>query len=154
MNLPHNLRHTIHPSANKTFTTQQLRENFLIEDVFIDNVITCTYSFYDRFITGGAKPVAKSLTLETPDILKADFFLQRREIGIINVGDTGTVVADDQKFILKNKEALYLGKGVKQVVFMPGENGTPLYYYNSAPAHHAYPTKKVSLDQAETVELG
>jgi 4-deoxy-L-threo-5-hexosulose-uronate ketol-isomerase len=131
-----------------------LRGNFLIEEVFIDDTITCTYSFHDRFIAGGAKPVAKPLTLESPDILKADFFLQRREIGIINVGDTGTVVADDQKFVLKNKEALYLGKGVKKVVFMPGENGTPLYYYNSAPAHHAYPSKKVGLGQAETVELG
>src|SRR5688572_30548742 len=112
MSLPFTIRHTIHPSANKTLTTQEQRDNFLIEDVFIDNTITCTYSFYDRYITGGAKPLAKPLSLDTPDILKADFFLQRREIGIINVGDTGTVIADDQKFILKNKEALYLGKGV------------------------------------------
>lgn len=154
MSLPYTSRHAIHPSATKTFTTEQLRGNFLIEDIFIDDTITCTYSFHDRFIAGGAKPVTKPLTLDSPDILKADFFLQRRELGIINVGDTGTVVADDQKFVLKNKEALYLGKGVKKVVFMPGESGKPLYYYNSAPAHHAYPSKKVSLEQAETVELG
>lgn len=154
MSLPYTIRHAIHPAANKTFTTEQLRDTFLIEEIFIDDSITCTYSFYDRFITGGAKPVSKPLELEAPDILKADYFLQRREIGIINVGDTGTVVADDQKFILKKREALYLGKGVKKVVFMPGDGGTPLFYYNSAPAHHTYPSKKVGLEQAETVELG
>lgn len=154
MSLPYTIRHAIHPTANKTFTTEQLRDNFLIEEIFIDDSITCTYSFYDRFITGGAKPVTKPLELEAPDILKAEFFLQRREIGIINVGDTGTVVADDQKFTLKKREALYLGKGVKKVVFMPGDGGTPIFYYNSAPAHHTYPSKKVGLEQAETVELG
>jgi 4-deoxy-L-threo-5-hexosulose-uronate ketol-isomerase len=155
MNLPHTIRHAIHPSAYKTFTTQQLRENFLIEDVFIDQGITCTYSFHDRFITGGVKPIAQSIALGVPDILKAAYFLERREIGIINVGDVGTVVADGEKFTLKSKEALYIGKGVKRIEFMPGEKGqAPLFYYNSAPAHHAYPTKKVTLEQAETVELG
>src|SRR5688572_32516457 len=103
MSLPYTVRHAIHPSANKTLTTQQLRDNFLIAEIFIDDTITSTYSFYDRFIIGGAKPVTKPLELESPDILKADFFLQRREIGIINVGDTGTVLADDQKFTLKKR---------------------------------------------------
>lgn len=155
MSLPYTTRHAVHPSAGKTFTTAQLRENFLVEDVFVDNVITCTYSFHDRFIAGGAKPVAKPLSLEAPDILKADFFLQRREIGIINVGGTGTVVVEGEKYTLKYREALYIGKGVKDVMFMPGDKGeVPLYYYNSAPAHHTYPTKKVSLEEAETVELG
>jgi 4-deoxy-L-threo-5-hexosulose-uronate ketol-isomerase len=155
MSLPYTTRHTIHPSANKTLTTEQLRENYLIEDIFIEDTITCIYSFYDRFITGGAKPIKQPLTLSAPDILKATFFLERREIGIINVGDTGVIVADGEKITLKNKEALYIGKGVKNVIFMPGEQaGIPLYYYNSAPAHHTYPTKKVSLEQAETVELG
>ncbi|HEU5291825.1 MAG TPA: 5-dehydro-4-deoxy-D-glucuronate isomerase [Cyclobacteriaceae bacterium] len=154
MNLPYPTRHAIHPASSKTLTTEQLRENFLIEDIFIDDKITSTYSFYDRFITGGAKPVTKPLELGTPDILKSDFFLQRREMGIINVGDTGIVLADDQQYTLQKREALYLGKDVKKVVFMPGKGDTPLYYYNSAPAHHTYPSKKVGLDQAETVELG
>lgn len=155
MSLPYNTRHSIHPSANKNLDSSELRKNYLLESTFIDDSITCTYLFYDRFIVGGAKPVTKSLTLDAPDILKADFFLQRREIGIINVGNTGIVVADGEKFSLKNKEALYLGKGVKKVEFMPGEKGsTPLYYYNSAPAHHTYPSRKVTFEQAETVELG
>src|SRR5690349_11432009 len=143
MTSPNTPRHAIHPTAVQTFTTQQLRENFLIEGIFIDDTITSTYSFYDRFIAGGVKPIKQALELNALDILKADFFLQRREIGIINVGDTGSVVVDGQEFSLKKREALYIGKGVKKVVFMPGSNGIPLYYYNSAPAHHSYPTKKV-----------
>lgn len=155
MNLPYTTRDCIHPAANKTLDSSELRKNYLLENTFITDSITCTYLFYDRFIVGGAMPVSKSLKLNTPDILKAEFFLQRREIGIINVGNTGTVIADGEKFVLKNKEALYIGKGTKSVEFMPGEKGsTPLYYYNSAPAHHTYPTRMVSLEQAETVELG
>jgi 4-deoxy-L-threo-5-hexosulose-uronate ketol-isomerase len=155
MSLPFTTRHSIDPTSTKTFNTSQLRDHYLVEDVFADNRITCVYTFHDRFIVGGAKPVTQSLTLETPDILKADFFLQRRELGIINVGGPGTVVADGEKFTLNNKDALYLGKGIKQVVFMPGEkNNQPLYYYNSAPAHQTYPAKKVTVEQAETVELG
>jgi 4-deoxy-L-threo-5-hexosulose-uronate ketol-isomerase len=155
MSLPFTSRHSIDPTSTKTFNTSQLRDNYLIEDIFVDNQVTCVYTFHDRFIVGGAKPVTHSITLETPDILKAEFFLQRRELGIINVGGPGSVVADGEKFTLNNKDALYLGKGIKHVVFMPGEkNNPPLYYYNSAPAHHAYPAKKVTLEQAETVELG
>lgn len=155
MSHPYTVYHSIHPEANKSFNTDDLRKNYLLSEIFVDNTITCSYLFYDRFITGGAKPITQPLTLESPDILKAGYFLERREIGIINVGGTGTVIADNEKFTLQNKEALYIGKGVKKVVFMPGEQGnTPLYYYNSAPAHHAYPTRKVSLDQAETVETG
>src|SRR5690606_29382004 len=109
---------------------------------------------YDRFMAGGAMPATKPVILEAPTILKADFFLQRREMGIINIGAAGTVQVDGQEFELQHKEALYIGMGTKKVVFLPGKNGTPLFYYNSAPAHHSYPVKKVSLDMAETVELG
>ena len=155
MNLLFRTRHAIDPYASKAFDTTQLRENYLLTDLFIDNEVTCSYLFYDRFIVGGVKPTTKTVTLGVPDILKAAFFLQRRELGIINVGGEGTIVADGEKFILKNREALYIGKGTKKVEFLPGEkNHAPLLYYNSAPAHHTYPTRKVSLEQAETVELG
>lgn len=155
MSLPFTTRHAIHPASSKHLTSAQLRENYLVENIFVDNTVTCTYSFYDRLIIGGAKPVAKPVPLDTPDILKSSYFLERREIGIINIGDPGIIEADGEKFTLNNKEALYIGKGVKSVTFMPGEKGeTPLYYYNSAPAHTTYPTKQVTLAQAETVELG
>lgn len=150
----HTSRYAIHPSQYRTFTTSQLRENFLIETIFVKDEISLVYTHYDRLIVGGANPVSKPVTLETIDSLKAEFFLQRREIGIINVGGKGTIVVDGTSYTLENKEALYIGRGAKNVVFNPDQATKPLYYFNSAPAHTTYPTRKVSLDQAETVEIG
>lgn len=147
-------RHSIGPSETKHLTTEQLRENYLIESIFLRDTITCTYTFHDRYIVGGAMPVSKALTLEAPEILKAAYFLERRELGIINVGDTGTVSVDGKDYVLNNREALYVSRGTKTVVFQPSTSGTPLFYYNSAPAHAEYPTTKVGLDQAETAEVG
>jgi 4-deoxy-L-threo-5-hexosulose-uronate ketol-isomerase len=144
--------HAVHPSHFQSFNTQQLRENFLIENLFQPDEISLHYTHYDRYIVGGAMPVTKNITLLPVDALKASFFLERRELGIINVGKAGSVSVDGKKFDLQNKEALYVGKGIKDVVFHPSE-GT-LFYLNSAPAHHAYPTRKVSLQEAETVEIG
>lgn len=154
MEVDNTVRHAIHPGHSKGFTTEELRSNYLIENLFIDDQATLTYTLYDRYVAGGIKPVTKPITLTAPDIFKASFFLERREIGIINIGDTGIVEVEGKKITLQYREALYIGKGVKEVVFMPGTNGTPLFYYNAAPAHHTYPTKKVSLEEAETVELG
>lgn len=150
----HTSRYAIHPSQYRTFTTSQLRENFLIETIFVKDEISLVYTHYDRLIVGGANPVSKPVTLETIDSLKAEFFLQRREIGIINVGGKGTITVDGTSYTLENKEALYIGRGAKNVVFNPDQATRPLYYFNSAPAHTTYPTRKVSLDQAETVEIG
>lgn len=150
----HTSRYAIHPSQYRTFTTSQLRENFLIETIFIKDEISLVYTHYDRLIVGGANPVSKPVTLETIDSLKAEFFLQRREIGIINVGGKGTITVDGTSYTLENKEALYIGRGAKNVVFNPDQATGPLYYFNSAPAHTTYPTRKVSLEQAETVEIG
>lgn len=149
------LRHCISHSETRNMTTSGLRDNFLIEDVFIKDEITCTYTFYDRYVVGGAMPVSRSLTLEAPDILKASYFLERRELGIINVGEAGTVLVDGKAYLLNNREALYISRGSKKIVFQASKSqGIPLFYYNSAPAHAEYPTTKVGLDQAETVELG
>jgi 4-deoxy-L-threo-5-hexosulose-uronate ketol-isomerase len=150
----HTSRYAIHPSQYRTFTTSQLRENFLIENIFVKDEISLVYTHYDRLIVGGANPISKPVTLETIDSLKAEFFLQRREIGIINVGGKGTIAVDGTSYTLENKEALYIGRGAKNVVFNPDQAAKPLYYFNSAPAHTTYPTRKVSLDQAETVEIG
>lgn len=155
MSLPFTSRHSLSPSETRTLTTAQLREHYLIETIFVKDQITCTYTFHDRYIVGGAMPVSQNLILAAPSILKAEFFLERREMGIINVGAEGTVAVDDKEFILNTKEALYIGKGAKKIEFKVSTNSaTPLFYYNSAPAHMTYPTRKVSLDQAETVELG
>jgi 4-deoxy-L-threo-5-hexosulose-uronate ketol-isomerase len=156
MSLPFTSRYSLSPSETRTLTTAQLREHYLIETIFLKDQITCTYTFHDRYMVGGAMPVSKNLLLESPDILKADYFLERRELGIINVGGAGTIVVDGHEFTLNTKEALYIGRGSKKIEFQVSDNPSlpPLFYYNSAPAHATYPTKKISLDQAETVELG
>lgn len=147
-------RHAIHPSQSRTFTTDQLREHFLIETLFIPDEISLVYTHYDRLIVGGANPISVPLPLLPVDALKAAFFLARREIGIINVGGKGVITVEDEQYTLENKEALYIGRGAKKVVFHPDAGTQPLYYFNSAPAHTTYPTRKIALGEAETVDIG
>lgn len=154
MNTSYTIRHAIHPADAKSYDTSRLRESFLIESLFKNDSVEMVYTHYDRFIAGGAKPVSKPLILETIAPLKAAYFLERREIGIINVGSKGTITADGKDYTLDFKEALYLGKGIKNVVFHPSSEGTPLYYFNSAPAHASHPSRKVGLGEAETAEVG
>lgn len=149
------LRYAHHPNDVKHYTTKQLREHFLIDNLFQKNCISLTYSMYDRFIVGGAMPVSKPLELETIDDLKADYFLERRELGLVNVGGKGFVSVDGEHYVLNKKEALYVGKGVKSVIFSSESESNPaLFYLNSAPAHHSYPTKKVGREDAEIIHLG
>lgn len=109
---------------------------------------------YDRLIVGGVLPVSKSLNLETIEELKAEYFLDRRELGIINVGGRGTVRVDGTVYELGKKEALYVGRGANKVVFERSGEEQPYFYINSAPAHHSYPTKKIGRADAEVIELG
>ena len=154
MSLSYTIRHATHPSDAKAYDTARLRENFLIENLFQENSIQVVYSMYDRLIVGGAQPTEEPLLLETFPALRSEYFLDRRELGIINIGAESTVTVDGEKVTLANKEALYVGKGVKEVIFHPAATGKTLFYFNSAPAHKSNPTKKVSLDEAETVEMG
>lgn len=147
-------RYAHHPNDVKKYTTEELREQFLIPDIFLKDQIKLVYSMYDRLIVGGVFPVTKALTLQPTDDLKAEYFLERRELGIINVGGKGKVTVDGTVYELNNKEALYIGKGSKEVIFDKAENEQPYFYINSAPAHHTYPTKKVTKNEAEIVELG
>ena len=146
-------RYAHHPEDVKRYTTQELREHFLIPSIFVKDEINLTYTMYDRYIAGGAFPVSKALKLEPIDDLKAQHFLDRRELGVINVGGKGKVTVDGKVYELGNKEALYVGKGVKEVIFEATEE-QPYFYINSSPAHHTYPTKKVTKKEAEIVELG
>lgn len=148
------LRYAHHPADVKSYTTQMLREHFLIPKVFEYDSINLVYTMYDRFIVGGVLPVTKALKLETIEALKAENFLDRRELGIINVGGKGRVSVDGVVYELDKKEALYVGKGTREVIFEKSGEGQPYFYINSAPAHHAYPTKKVSKQDAEVIELG
>lgn len=143
------------PREVKTMDTAQLRKEFLIENIFVEDNITLAYSHYDRLIVGGAMPVEQSLPLVTIDPLKAEYFLERRELGIINVGGEGYVMVDGKMLTLHFKEALYIGRGNKEIHFSSKDPNIPSkFYFNSAPAHTVYPVKKVTKKEAEIVETG
>lgn len=148
-------RYAQSPKEVKEMDTATLRENFLIENVFEANQINLTLSYFDRYIVGGAMPVDQKVALPNPDDLKADYFLERRELGIINVGGKAVITADGEIYELEYKEALYIGKGTEEVTFESANKTQPAkLYINSAPAHHTYPTKKVTKAEAEVVVLG
>jgi len=148
-------RYAQSPKEVKQMDTAALRDNFLIEHVFEANQVNLTLSHFDRYIVGGAMPTDQKIALPNPDDLKAAYFLERRELGIINVGGKAIVTADGETYELDYKEALYIGKGTKEVFFESADKGAATkLYINSAPAHHTYPTKKVSKAEAEIVELG
>jgi 4-deoxy-L-threo-5-hexosulose-uronate ketol-isomerase len=117
--------------------------------------VNIVYTHYDRLIVGGIKPASSSVELTTFESLKSDYFLERREIGIINVGGEGNVAVNGDDYQLGHKEALYIGRGVEEVNFSSKNGKNPsLFYFNSAPAHMAYPIAKVTFNEAETVDLG
>jgi 4-deoxy-L-threo-5-hexosulose-uronate ketol-isomerase len=148
-------RYASSPTEVKGMNTDQLRQNFLIENLFTADQFTWTLSFFDRYLTGGIMPVAGSVTLETPDQLKAAYFLERRELGMINVGGAGQVVADGVTYELDYKEALYIGQGTQHVAFSSVDANVPAkFYLNSTPAHTNYPSRKVSRADANKLELG
>lgn len=148
-------RYATHPEDAKSYDTARLRKEYLIRNVMTDDRICLTYSQYDRYIVGGAVPVNERLLLEAIDPLKSEYFCERRELGIINVGGNGTVTIDGKVYDLGFKEALYIGRGNKSVIFSSENPAVPSrFYINSAPAHKEYPTKKVTLKDAEVVEMG
>lgn len=149
------LRYGTHPADAKTYDTARLRSQYAIEKVFSPDSINLVYSMHDRMIVGGAMPVKEKLQLETIDYLKAPNFLHRRELGIINVGGTGIVQVGEEEYELKNKEALYVGAGEHEVYFRSKDAAKPAhFYFNSTPAHTSYPTKKVTLKDADVLKAG
>jgi 4-deoxy-L-threo-5-hexosulose-uronate ketol-isomerase len=148
-------RYASSPKAVKKYDTTQLRDEFLIPDLMQNGKVKWVYTHYDRYMAGGAVPTSSNLKLETIDPLKSEYFLERRELGIINVGGDGIVYVDGETFEIGHKDALYIGKGVRDVVFKSNDANNPAkFYMNSAPAHHTYPTKKTSLAEANKIELG
>lgn len=149
------LRYAAHPEDFKKYDTEKIRKEFLIENIFMPDEISLVYSLFDRYIVGGAMPVKQKIKLESPDELKAGQFLDRREMGIINVGGDAIIEASGNTYQLAYKEALYLGRGSKEVTFNSANPSKPAkLYINSAPAHRDYPSKKVTKADAEVVELG
>jgi 4-deoxy-L-threo-5-hexosulose-uronate ketol-isomerase len=135
--------------------TDQLRENFLVSDLMQEDNLQLVYSHYDRVIIGGAKPVNKSLDLPNHPELRAEYFLERRELGVINLGGKGKVTIDDQTFELDKLDCAYAGKGSKKVSFSSSNKSSPaMFYLLSAPAHMTYPSAKFTKEQASPVQLG
>jgi 4-deoxy-L-threo-5-hexosulose-uronate ketol-isomerase len=134
--------------------TEKLRKEFLIPNLMEKGKLNLTYSHYDRYMAGGVVPDTP-IKLESIDPLKSDYFLERRELGLINVGGKGSVEVDGTDYKLDHKDALYVGRGAKEVVFKSDSPEKPaMFYLNSAPAHTGHPTKKVSLADANKLELG
>jgi len=148
-------RYAVGPNETKGMDTEQLRENFLASTLMAENSINWIYSHYERFMVGGAVPVNGSLELETPDQLRASYFLFNRELGIINVGGDGTVIADGHEYDMTFKDTLYLGRGNENVSFSSNDPNKPArFYLNSAPAHKAFPNKLIPVSEANVLKLG
>lgn len=156
MSITFESRYAIGPNESKSLDTRGLRDNFLIEKLFFEDKIHFVYSHYDRYMAGGAFPITQKIKLEAIEsLLKEPYFLSRRELGAINVGGPGKVEVDGQIFEVGSKEALYIGKGAKEVYFSSDDVATPAkFYLNSTPAHHSYPTKRVTRAEANKIELG
>lgn len=151
----------VHPDDFKGYDTGQLRSHFMMPEVLGQNKVNLTYSMYDRIIYGGVVPVGKTISLETIDPLKAEYFLQRRELGVINIGGDGIVTVDGKEYELHFKDAIYIGRGNKSVSFGSKDSTKPAkFYLNSTPAHREYKTQLITIDgrkgsvKANRIEAG
>ncbi len=141
------IQRACHPDDAKNYDTNRLRSHFMMDNVMEQDKINLTYSLYDRLIFGGVVPVTKTMVLETIDPLKAEYFLERRELGVINIGGDGIVTVDGKEYELHFKDALYVGRGNRNVTFRSKEASNPArFYLNSTPAHKAYKTQLVTID--------
>lgn len=149
------VREYINSEFAKGLDTAGLRRHFLVEKLFVPGALTMTYSHVDRMIVGAATPAQMALDLPVSKELGTDYFLQRREMGVINIGGAGTVTVDGVRHALGPREALYIAMGSKAVAFESASAENPAkFYYNSAPAHRAFQTRSITLAQAKRVELG
>jgi len=147
--------HAVHPEDFKKYDTATIRERFLLNDLFEKDKINFVYTHYDRMIAGGAMPTNRSLELPDFSILRADYFLERREMGIINVGGSGVINVGDEKFNLSKLDCLYIGKGSQKINFSSSDINQPaVFYILSAPAHTKYPTRLLQKKDAESTVLG
>lgn len=148
-------RYSNHPEDSKYYTTEELRQNYLVEQVFVADEISLTYSHQDRIVFGGAMPVKGSLTLGTAKELAADYFLQRREMGVINIGGAGSITVDGVVYKLDHKEGIYVGMGAKEIVFSSNDGAHPAkFYLASCPAHTTYPIVHLTKEIARHVPCG
>ena len=149
------VRYTADPIRFSRMTTEEIRENFLVDELFVEDDIATVYSDVDRAIVGSAVPATKTLALESAPELRADTFCERRELGILNIGGAGTVTVDGTEYPMAVLDGLYVGRGSKAITFASDSTEAPArYYLLSYPAHAAYPTVHVRKSEAEPVHLG
>ncbi|MBL0404525.1 5-dehydro-4-deoxy-D-glucuronate isomerase [Microvirga aerilata] len=149
------IRQVCHPEAVRHFSSEELRRHFLIEKLFVPDEIKLTYSHIDRLVVGGATPVSGALILESHKQIGSPNFLDRRELGVMNLGGAGRVTTDGQVHELGPRDALYVAMGTKEVRFESADGSTPAkFYLVSTPAHARFETVKIGLDRARRVDLG
>jgi len=148
-------REYVNSEYMKTLDTGGIRERFLIDGIFDPGKVTMTYSHVDRMIVGGITPLDRALSPAAGKELGTEYFLERREMGIINIGGKGRITVDDRPFAVGPRDAFYVSMGSRRVSFESENPGAPAkFYYNSAPAHRACPTRLVTLEEAKKVALG
>ncbi len=149
------VRHAIHPDHAALLDTDELREHFLIEDLFTSDVPKLVYTFYDRLIVGGVQPAGPVELDIDPHAIGAEYLLERREMGVINIGGSGSIKVAGKTIDMSFRDGLYLGKGNREIVFNSDDAANPArYYILSAPAHTEYPIEKITFADAEPIELG
>lgn len=148
-------RYAVGRGEYSRFNMSELVDNFLVGNLFQPDHIELVYTHYDRFIVGGAMPVSETVSLGTVDELRAEYFLERRELGVINVGGPGKILVDDGAFDIAYKEGIYVGRGNRKIEFSSDDPAHPAkFYFNSVAAHQAYPTKKIGLEDADVMPTG
>ncbi|GAB3504841.1 5-dehydro-4-deoxy-D-glucuronate isomerase [Spirosoma knui] len=149
------VRYAVGPDALRQFTTAELRQHFLIESLFQPDTLQLCYSHFDRIIIGGVQPTTSQVNVPTYPELRSDYFLERREMGVINVGDAGTIEVDGQHFELNKLDCLYIGRGSRHVTFSSQSGESPAQFYLlSAPAHKEYPTQKAAQADVFSAPMG
>ena len=149
------IRHASNPCDAKHYTTERLRDEFLIETLFVADEITMTYSHIDRIIAGGIMPVSKGLSPKADKELGVDYFLERRELGVINIGGPGRITLDGTVYEMNPRDAIYVGMGSKELLFESTDKANPAkFYFNSCPAHKTYDTVKIDIAKAQKRKLG
>ncbi len=144
-----------HPDDVKKYDTTQLRKEFLVEKLFDADSVLMTYTHNDRLIIGGALPVKEALKLETVDLIRSEYFCERRELGIICIEGEGSVTVDGIEYQLGFKDAVYVGRGSKEVIFKSKDGNKPAkFYFASSPTHKAYPTTAITSEMRRTRDLG
>ncbi|NGY69910.1 5-dehydro-4-deoxy-D-glucuronate isomerase [Priestia megaterium] len=148
-------RYANHPEDIKNYTTEKLRDQFLVEKIFENDQVNLTYTHVDRMIFGGVMPVKEKLSISLSKELGVNYFLERREMGVINIGGEGIMIVDGTEYDMKCRDGLYIGKGTKEVYFRSKNINNPAkFYINSVPAHHMYPTVKIDINNIEPLRLG